>query len=200
MCSVWRMFLESRHGPCVRCEGCYSTRGTDYVFGVKDVARLEARTICSVWRILLDSRYGLCVRCEGCCSNRGTDYMFGVKDVARFEARAVCSVWRILLDSRHGLCVRGEGCYSTSNILHTEHIVRAAALQACDRQQSGDIIPNAVSHSLALLKMGKKLPETCWANLKINKFILLHLVGPLFYLNLSFSKLTLPNEVTYLIV
>jgi len=37
----------------------------------------------------------------------------------------------------------------SSNILHT------------DRQQSGDIIPHAVNHSLALLRMGKELPVTC---------------------------------------
>ena len=37
-------------------------------------------------------------------------------------------------------------------------------------------------HSLALLKMGNELPETCWDNLKINKLLLLHLVGPLLYL------------------
>jgi len=30
--------------------------------------------------------------------------------------------------------------------------------------------------------MGKELPETCWANLKISKLLLLHLVGPLLYL------------------
>ena len=44
---------------------------------------------------------------------------------------------------------------------HTEHTVRAAAPQDSDRQQSGDITPHAVHHSLALLRMGKELPETC---------------------------------------
>jgi len=62
-------------------------------------------------------------------------------------------------------------------------IVRAAALQASDRQQSGDIIAHAVNHSLALLRMGKGLPETCRANLKLNKLLLLHLVGPLLYID-----------------
>ena len=61
----------------------------------------------------------------------GTDCVFGVKDVARLS------------------------------ILHTEHTVRAVAIQASDRQQSGDIIPHALNHSLALLRMGKELPETC---------------------------------------
>ena len=35
--------------------------------------------------------------------------------------------------------------------------------QVSDRQQSGDIIPHAVIHSLALLRMGIELTETCWA-------------------------------------
>ena len=30
-----------------------------------------------------------------------------------------------------------------------------------DRQQSGGIIPHPVNHSLALLRMGKELSETC---------------------------------------
>ena len=49
----------------------------------------------------------------------------------------------------------------SSNIPHTEHIVCVAARQAFDRQQSGDIIPHAVKRSLALLMMGKELPEIC---------------------------------------
>ena len=44
------------------------------------------------------------------------------------------------------------------------------------------MIPHAVKHSLALLRMGKKLPETCWADWNTNKLLLLHLVGPLHYL------------------
>ena len=59
---------------------------------------------------------------------------------------------------------------------------RTSALQTTDRQQFGYIIPHAVSHSLALPTMGKKLPETCWAHWKINILLLLHLVGPLHYL------------------
>ena len=43
-------------------------------------------------------------------------------------------------------------------------------------------IPHAVNHSLALLRMGKELPETFLANLKTNKLLLLHLVGHLRYL------------------
>ena len=58
------------------------------------------------------------------------------------------------------LSVRCEGC-CLSNILHTEHIVLAAALHTSDRQVSGDIIPHAVIHSLAILRMGEELPETC---------------------------------------
>ena len=36
-------------------------------------------------------------------------------------------------------------------------------------------IHHIVVTSLTLLKMGKRLPETCWADSKINKFLLLHL-------------------------
>ena len=34
-----------------------------------------------------------------------------------------------------------------------------------------DTIPHAVHHSLTLLKMDEKLPETCWADLEINKLL-----------------------------
>ena len=69
-----------------------------------------------------------------------------------------------------------EGCCSSS-ILHTEHIILAATLRASDRQQSRAIIPHTVNHSLALLRMVKELPEICWDDMKINNFLLLHLVG-----------------------
>jgi len=39
------------------------------------------------------------------------------------------------------------GVIDVENILHTEHTVRAATLQVSDRQQSGDVIRHAVSHS-----------------------------------------------------
>ena len=58
----------------------------------------------------------------------------------------------------------------------------ASAFQDTNRQQLGCIIPQAVKQSLALLRMGKKLPETCWADWNINKVLLLHLVGHLRYL------------------
>jgi len=58
-----------------------------------------------------------------------------------------------------GLC---SLCICSSNILHTKHIVLAATLQASDQQLSGDTIPHDNNnHSLALLRMGKELPETC---------------------------------------
>jgi len=47
----------------------------------------------------------------------------------------------------------------SSNILRTEHLVSALRLQATGHQQHGCIMPQAVTHSLALLKMGKKLPR-----------------------------------------
>jgi len=37
----------------------------------------------------------------------------------------------------------------------------AATLQTTDRQQFGRLVPHAVKHSLAVLRMGIKLPETC---------------------------------------
>ena len=51
-----------------------------------------------------------------------------------------------------------EDCYS---VWYNVPRLLSVGGQASDRQQSGDIIPHAVSHSLALLKMGKELPETC---------------------------------------
>jgi len=52
-----------------------------------------------------------------------------------------------------------------SNFLHTEHIVpRCRSPNPCLPQQQ-DTITYAVNLSLTLLKMGKRLPETCWADL-----------------------------------
>jgi len=47
-------------------------------------------------------------------------------------------------------------------------------VQDCD-------LPHAVNHSLALLVMGKELPEPYCAVLKIDKLLLLNLVGSLLY-------------------
>ena len=41
------------------------------------------------------------------------------------------------------------------------------------RQQIGCIIPHAVKHSLSFLRMGKKLPETCWADWSIKKTVVI---------------------------
>jgi len=73
--------------------------------------------------------------------------------------------------------VRPHGLFGVKDV------ARAVALQASDRQQSGDIIPHAVNQNPELLRMGKELPETCWVNLKIRKLLLLHLVGHLLYLD-----------------
>ena len=67
---------------------------------------------------------------------------------------------------------RSAADVESSNILHTEHTVRVAALRTSERQQSEDSIPHTVNHSLALLMMGKELPEAYWAVLKINKLLL----------------------------
>ena len=40
--------------------------------------------------------------------------------------------------------------------------VSASAFQTTGRKQLECIIPHAVKHSLSLLRMGKKLLETCW--------------------------------------
>jgi len=92
------------------------------------------------------------------------------------------SLWynapRLLSDG--GLDRSGTIC-----VFGVKDVARATSftpIQAFNRQQSGGIIPQAVIHSLALLKMDKELPETCRGNLKINKLLLLHLVGPLLYL------------------
>jgi len=55
----------------------------------------------------------------------------------------------------------GENTGFSINKVDDQHIVRGVTFQASDREQSGGIIPRAVIHSLALLKMGKGLPETC---------------------------------------
>jgi len=72
--------------------------------------------------------------------------VFGMKDVA-------CQA----------LCVRYEGCCLSSNILHTEHIVPGFHSPDPNLLQYQNTIPHAVNLSLTLLKMVKKLPETCWA-------------------------------------
>ena len=72
----------------------------------------------------------------------------------------------------------------SSSLLHTVHIVpRCHTPNPCLPQQQ-DIIPHVVKNlSLALLKMGKSLPETCWADhWRSIKMLLLHLVG--FYFTL----------------
>jgi len=52
------------------------------------------------------------------------------------------------------------------SFLHTVHVVpHCRAPNPCLPQQE-DTIPYAVKNlSLALLKLGKSLPETCWADL-----------------------------------
>ena len=47
----------------------------------------------------------------------------------------------------------------------------ASSFHDTGRQQLDCIIQHAVKNSLALLRMGKKLPETCWANCNINKLL-----------------------------
>ena len=70
-----------------------------------------------------------------------------------------------------------------SSFLHTVHKVTGCrAPNPCLPQQQ-DIIPHVKNLSLALLKMGKSLPETCWGDhWRSIKPLLLHLVG--FYFTL----------------
>jgi len=70
-----------------------------------------------------------------------------------------------------GLCLRFAGCcpvvmLESSSFLPTVHVMpRCRSPNPCLPQQQ-DTIPYAVKYlSLALLKMGKCLPETCWADL-----------------------------------
>ena len=71
----------------------------------------------------------------------------------------------------------------SSTFLHTVHVVlRCRAPNPCLPQQQ-DTIPYAVKNlSLALLKMGKICPKRVELILEINKLLLLHLVGFLYYL------------------
>jgi hypothetical protein len=66
-------------------------------------------------------------------------------------------------EPRRRLCVRCGGCCSSST-LHTVHSVYTLALRTTARQHLGCRKPKAVKQGLALLKIGKKLPETFWAN------------------------------------
>ena len=69
------------------------------------------------------------------------------------------------------LCVRCEGCCS-NNIPHIEHIIYASAPRTSSSLQHWTIHHIAVNHSLTLRKMGKRLPEICWADSKINKIVI----------------------------
>ena len=63
------------------------------------------------------------------------------------------------------LCVWYERCRFMLNIVHTEHIVPRCHSPEPSLLQYQDTIAHAVNLSLMLLKMGKKLPETCSADL-----------------------------------
>ena len=56
------------------------------------------------------------------------------------------------------LSAGGLECGDTDCVFGVKNVARA--LQASDRQYE-DIIPHAVNRSLALLMMGKELPEIC---------------------------------------
>ena len=58
----------------------------------------------------------------------------------------------------------------------------ATMLPATGRQHRGCILPQALTHSLVLLKMGKIIARSLMLTGIINKPLLLHLVGCLYYL------------------
>ena len=61
--------------------------------------------------------------------------------------------------------------------------VEELRFQATGRQHRGCIIPQAVTHSLALLRMGKIITQKQAELIEIiSKLLLLHLVGCLYYL------------------
>jgi len=69
-----------------------------------------------------------------------------------------------------------------NSFLHTVHVVRNCRSPNPCLPQQQDTIPYAVkSISLALLKMGKVCPKHVELILEINKLLLLHLIGFLYY-------------------
>jgi hypothetical protein len=135
---------------CVQCEGCCLSNNV--VVG---------------WRSGVQ-RCRLCVQCEGCCSSNNVVVCWrsGVQR-CRLCARCegCCSSNNVVVGWRSGvqrcrLCAQCEGCCS-SNIPHTEHIVYAATPRTSNLLQHSDNTPHCCNHSLILLKMGKRLPETC---------------------------------------
>ena len=74
-------------------------------------------------------------------------------------------------------------------------------LPAGDRQHRGCIIPQAVTHSLVLLKMGKIIAQK-HVELTgiINKLLLLHLVGCLYYLYQRCRVKQISDNEIYLLI
>ena len=119
--------------------------GTDYVFGVKDVARLSSSKILHTEHIVSASAFQrLCFTACGithiscwrpvALERGGTDYVFGVKDdTRRYDGRATSFPPKTLS-------------------------VPPRTRATC-RQQIGCIIPHAVKHSLEFLWMGKNCPK-----------------------------------------
>jgi hypothetical protein len=74
-----------------------------------------------------------------------------------------------------GLCVRFAGCLVWGMLLEQRPSHRTHSLRrhTADPQHTTtlDNSPHCCNHSLTLLNMGKRLPETCWADWKINKFV-----------------------------
>ena len=73
-------------------------------------------------------------------------------------------------------------------------------LPATGRQHRGCIIPQAVTHSLVLMKMGKIIARNMLSWLIINKPLLLHLVGCLYYLYQWCTVKQISDNEIYLLI
>ena len=73
-------------------------------------------------------------------------------------------------------------------------------LPAGGRQHRGCIIPQTVTHSLVLLKMGKIITRNMLSWRIINKLLLLHLVGCLYYLYQWCTVKQISDNEIYLLI
>jgi len=79
---------------------------------------------------------------------------------------------------RNGLCVRCEGCRSRER--HPSHRTHSPFRRAPDHRPTTIWLQYTTcckSQSCAPEDGQKPLPETCWADCKINKLLLLYLIG-----------------------
>jgi len=67
-----------------------------------------------------------------------------------------------------------HSCLNVAREQHPSHRTHSLRRRTPDLQPTTTFTIHhiAVNHSLTLLKMGKRLPETCWADSKINKIVI----------------------------